>query len=200
MNSIYEMTEYKNSYRHRKWRQIQLVNAKRFDVVTPYTREDFFGWLDSSEYDELLVACFEDGARHLLPTIDRIDSARGYVLDNMRVITHRANSAKGARPIKIVSAADVFRRRTCFLGEIVMMLRQSLGLTQTQLADAVGKGKQSISQCETRETDFAIKLLVELWKRSSFTADEFLGMLDKLPWPPPKPGPKRKARIRQGVK
>lgn len=39
----------------------------------------------------------KDYDRKVAPTVDRIDSSKGYTLDNMQWVTHSVNSSRGAR-------------------------------------------------------------------------------------------------------
>lgn len=61
-------------------------------------REDFYAWAKNSEdYNSLYNDWVKSGYdRKLAPTVDRIDSSRGYVVDNMRWLTHSENSRLGA--------------------------------------------------------------------------------------------------------
>lgn len=92
---------------------------------------------------------------------------------------------------------DARRKKKPVLGKVLKDIREKLGLSQAEVAELIQKGRQSISKCETREGDFTLKLIVELWKQpGGYSSDEIFMMLDKMPWPPPKPGPKRKAAER----
>lgn len=61
-------------------------------------REQFYDWALSSDEFELLYRGWVDSGydRRLAPTVDRIDSEKGYTLDNMRWLTHSENSRLGA--------------------------------------------------------------------------------------------------------
>jgi DNA-binding XRE family transcriptional regulator len=85
--------------------------------------------------------------------------------------------------------------------KVFEIIRRKLGKTQSDIANAVSKPRQSIAKCEDRESDFALKLLAEMLEMpGAMSADEAMRLIRKMPWPPPKPGPKRKAKNRQGVK
>ena len=60
-------------------------------------RDQFYEWaITSSEFHELFAAWeFSEYARQYTPTVDRIDSAIGYELDNMEWVTHSENSRRG---------------------------------------------------------------------------------------------------------
>ena len=62
-------------------------------------REQFYSWaLTHPEFKRLFREYEESGYdRKLAPSPDRIDSSRGYTLDNIRWLTHSENSARGAR-------------------------------------------------------------------------------------------------------
>ncbi len=62
------------------------------------TKEEFYEWSLNSEefkylFEEYLLSGFEPKKA---PSIDRIDSTRGYSIDNIRWITHSENSRLGA--------------------------------------------------------------------------------------------------------
>lgn len=61
------------------------------------TREEFYNWARASGE---LVRLFHDWNRHghelrYRPTVDRLDTSKGYTLGNMRWITHSENSRLG---------------------------------------------------------------------------------------------------------
>ena len=77
---------------------IQKKKAHLYEGLSILSREDFYEWATSSpEFNELFEAWSAAGhERGLCPTVDRIDSSRGYELDNMEWITHSENSRRGA--------------------------------------------------------------------------------------------------------
>jgi len=61
-------------------------------------REDFYNW---SIGNPVFLEMFEtyknsEFDRKLAPTVDRVDSSKGYSLDNMRWLTHSENSRLGS--------------------------------------------------------------------------------------------------------
>lgn len=60
--------------------------------------EEFYGWaLDHPDFKQLYAEYLASGRElRLAPSIDRIDSQRGYTLDNMRWLTQSENSRLGA--------------------------------------------------------------------------------------------------------
>ena len=54
------------------------------------TKEESFDKL----YDDWVSSGFD---KKLSPSIDRVDTSKGYTLDNMRWLTHSENSSIGAR-------------------------------------------------------------------------------------------------------
>jgi hypothetical protein len=62
------------------------------------TRDEFYEWgFTSGEFHELFAAWeFAGYARQYTPSVDRIDSSRGYELDNMEWVTHSENSRRGS--------------------------------------------------------------------------------------------------------
>jgi len=61
-------------------------------------REDFYNWAKSSTKFHILFNEWEKSGyeRKLSPSVDRIDSSRGYEMDNMEWVTHSENSRRGA--------------------------------------------------------------------------------------------------------
>lgn len=61
------------------------------------SRESFYTWAKNNEsfyklWDVYVATGYE---RKLAPTVDRIDSSKGYLLDNMEWVTHSENSRRG---------------------------------------------------------------------------------------------------------
>jgi hypothetical protein len=63
------------------------------------TREQFYEWgFTHPSFHELFAAWeISNYARQYTPSVDRIDSARGYELDNMEWVTHSENSRRGSQ-------------------------------------------------------------------------------------------------------
>lgn len=61
-------------------------------------RDHFYEWaLSSSRFHELFSVWEESGYdRKLTPSVDRIDSRRGYSIINMEWVTHSENSRRGS--------------------------------------------------------------------------------------------------------
>lgn len=61
-------------------------------------KEEFYSWAKSSEkFYQLFSQYIESGRdRKLAPSVDRIDSSKGYILGNMEWVTHSENSRRGA--------------------------------------------------------------------------------------------------------
>lgn len=75
-----------------QWRKAHLYAGKSL-----LSREAFYEWaFTSGEFHELFAAWeFAGYARQYTPSVDRIDSSRGYDLDNMQWVTHSENSRRG---------------------------------------------------------------------------------------------------------
>lgn len=60
-------------------------------------REEFYTWaLDSKEFHKLFMVWEQsEYDRKLTPTVDRIDTTKGYVKENMQWLTHSGNSRRG---------------------------------------------------------------------------------------------------------
>jgi len=61
-------------------------------------REEFYGWANGDKGFNSLFKVWEmnNYEQKLTPSIDRVESSRGYDLDNMRWLTHSENSRLGA--------------------------------------------------------------------------------------------------------
>lgn len=71
--------------------------AHLYEGLDILSKEEFYTWSLSSNYPQLLEAYKESGYdAKLAPSIDRVDSSRGYVLDNIRWLTHSENSRLGS--------------------------------------------------------------------------------------------------------
>lgn len=77
-----------------QWRKRHLYAGKEL-----LSKDEFYAWAKQHpDFGRLYDAWVESGyARALAPTVDRIDSSKGYTLDNMRWLTHSENSSLGAR-------------------------------------------------------------------------------------------------------
>jgi len=88
------------TYRNMESR-VRGIQKKKFHLYVGkelLSREDFYAWsLNQFRFWDLFNEWVENGYdRKLTPSIDRIDSSRGYTLDNMRWLTHSENSRLGA--------------------------------------------------------------------------------------------------------
>ena len=61
------------------------------------SRDEFYAWTKPHPEFNRLFSLYEasDFDQRLAPSVDRIDSARGYELDNMEWVTHSENSRRG---------------------------------------------------------------------------------------------------------
>lgn len=61
-------------------------------------KNEFYDWaISSNDFHSLFDAWVESGyERRLAPSVDRIDSSRGYEVGNMEWVTHSENSRRGA--------------------------------------------------------------------------------------------------------
>lgn len=87
------------SYRNMTSRVKGILKKKAhlYEGLDILPKEEFYAWSLNSNYPQLLEAYKESGYdAKLAPSVDRIDSSRGYVLDNMRWVTHSENSRLGS--------------------------------------------------------------------------------------------------------
>ena len=62
------------------------------------SKENFYSWALNNPVFETMFKEYENSGfnRKLAPTVDRIDSSKGYSFDNIRWVTHSENSRFGA--------------------------------------------------------------------------------------------------------
>lgn len=77
---------------------VQHLKAHLYEGKELLSREDFYAWAaDCPDFERLFDAWAESGyLRRLAPSVDRVDSRRGYSTDNMEWVTHSENSRRGA--------------------------------------------------------------------------------------------------------
>lgn len=75
--------------------KFHLYEGKSLDI----TKDDFYIWGLSSSSFNYLWDCYvaSDYNRKLAPSVDRIDSEKGYCFENIEWVTHSENSARGAK-------------------------------------------------------------------------------------------------------
>lgn len=78
---------------------VQKLKSHLYQDKELLTRESFYKWAKSSNtfkslYTEWVKSNY---SRKLTPTVDRVDSSKGYELVNMEWVTHSENSRRGAR-------------------------------------------------------------------------------------------------------
>jgi hypothetical protein len=81
---------------------VQTKKAHLYKGLTLLDRQEFYSWaLDDSEFRRLYKRWVETGYEHrLTPSINRIDSNKGYTLDNLEWVTHSVNSSLGGASSK----------------------------------------------------------------------------------------------------
>lgn len=81
---------------------VQSKKAHLYKGLELLDREDFYNWaIDNKDFRRLYDRwrnCNYD--RKLTPSINRIDSDKGYVLDNIEWVTHSVNSSLGSASLK----------------------------------------------------------------------------------------------------
>lgn len=89
------------TYRNMESRTKGMVEGKShlYQGLEVLPRQSFYDWSLSckdfnSLYDDWVSSGFD---KKLSPSIDRIDTSKGYTLDNMRWLTHSENSSIGAK-------------------------------------------------------------------------------------------------------
>lgn len=88
------------TYRNMKSRVtgVQTLKAHLYGGKELLDKESFYQWaLMSEDYIRLYNAYISGGCQmKFAPSIDRIDSSKGYTFDNIRWITHSENSRNGS--------------------------------------------------------------------------------------------------------
>jgi hypothetical protein len=76
---------------------IQWQKKHLYENLTILSRQEFYDWfLNNDTFKSLFAEYKAQGyPRKLAPSVDRIDSSRGYELDNMEVVTMSENSRRG---------------------------------------------------------------------------------------------------------
>ena len=89
------------TYRNMESRVKGIVKAKAhlYEDLPILDREDFYDWALNDEayntlHDEWVAS---DYCKKLSPSIDRIDTEKGYVMGNIRWLTHSENSSLGGK-------------------------------------------------------------------------------------------------------
>lgn len=87
-------------YRNMKSRVSGIQSAKYHLYVNKelLSKEDFYSWAKTNKEFDSLFEVYEQNnyQMKLAPSIDRIDSSKGYVIGNIQFITHSQNSRKGS--------------------------------------------------------------------------------------------------------
>ena len=88
-------------YRNMKSRILGIQKAKRHLYEGKYLlpKEEFYEWAKNSPqfmvlFDKWVKSGYD---RKLSPSVDRIDSSKGYTIENMEWVTHSENSRRGTR-------------------------------------------------------------------------------------------------------
>jgi hypothetical protein len=78
---------------------VQKAKHHLYDGKTLLSKEDFYAWATNNPEFQALFNVWEasDYDRKLTPSVDRVDSSRGYELDNMEWVTHSENSRRGSK-------------------------------------------------------------------------------------------------------
>lgn len=76
---------------------IQWQKSHLYQNMTILSREDFYNWfLNSEDFKKLFTEYEASGfQRKLAPSVDRINSEKGYEIENMQIITMSENSRRG---------------------------------------------------------------------------------------------------------
>lgn len=117
----YEKT--KKGFLMRLYRNMQSrvtgVQKSKFHLYQGKTllgRKEFYDWaLTSLEFHEMFFRWEESGySRKLTPTVDRVNSKNGYLIENMRWLTHSENSRLGSIACQKIHVKNGRRVRSVF--------------------------------------------------------------------------------------
>jgi hypothetical protein len=90
-------------YRNMKSRVsgVQIQKFHLYEGKELLGKEDFYAWAKNNPtFWELYEAYKNSGYdRKLAPSVDRVDSRRGYIIENMEFVTHSENSRRGSNSI-----------------------------------------------------------------------------------------------------
>ena len=77
---------------------IQIKKYHLYSGCDLLSRDDFYAWANESKQFHALFKEWEESAydRKKTPSVDRIDSAKGYCIKNMEWVTHSENSRRGS--------------------------------------------------------------------------------------------------------
>lgn len=77
---------------------VQKKKAHLYKGLPILNRDEFYKWaLNHSDFQYLFNEYVNNGYdRKFAPTVDRINSSKGYIIENMRWLTHSENSRLGA--------------------------------------------------------------------------------------------------------
>lgn len=102
------------TYRNMESRVVGILKKKAhlYEGLPILPREDFYRWaMASYEFHRLFDGWVKSGYQcGESPSVDRIDSSKGYVLGNMQWLTHRENSRLTSRNTLRQSAAQPHQR------------------------------------------------------------------------------------------
>lgn len=89
-------TMYQNMRKRVSGKDLTKIHLYKGMVIIP--RGDFKVWVLSQDSFHSLFDLWVESGHKLayIPSIDRIDSSIGYIVDNMRILTHSENSRLGA--------------------------------------------------------------------------------------------------------
>lgn len=89
------------TYRNMQSRVSGILKAKRhlYEGLDILDRDAFYEWaMSCQEFHDMFDAWAAGGYRcGDSPSVDRIDTAKGYVLPNMQWLTHRENSSRASK-------------------------------------------------------------------------------------------------------
>lgn len=87
-------------YRNMKSRieGVQKIKYHLYEGKALIEKEEFYQWAITNKSFQKLFNDYRDSnfERKLAPSVDRIDSSKGYSIDNMEFVTHSENSRRGS--------------------------------------------------------------------------------------------------------
>ena len=98
-------------YRNMQSRVTGVQHAKfhLYEGKSLLPRDEFYKWAMESDKFFALFKEYEDSgfSRKLTPSVDRVDSSKGYSVDNMEWVTHSENSRRGSVNKRIINGQVV---------------------------------------------------------------------------------------------
>lgn len=125
---------------------VQKKKAHLYLGVGLLDRGEFYSWALSNEDFHNMFKKWEESKydRKLCPTVDRIDSSKGYFLPNMEWVTHSENSRRGANNIKRKRLMYFYKGNTGILVRGKKQASKMLGISTGSIGNLLDGTRESV--------------------------------------------------------